>query len=166
MSFDHPSIDSCEKADDEIVQNFGQYSPPFNMSEPGGWDDKPEDMFVPSDYVQADFVETTNVYDLAAPDENLLMNGESIYDGAFKDPSNEEWNREERNRAKEKELQEREKLIFDREQALEITGVMPKNWPWFWPITYHDIEADIPTEFKAHTRRQYWLCLATWVGLF
>jgi len=129
MSFDHPSIDSCEKADDEIVQNFGQYSPPFNMSEPGGWDDKPEDMFVPSDYVQADFVETTNVYDLAAPDENLLMNGESIYDGAFKDPSNEEWNREERNRAKEKELQEREKLIFDREQALEITGVMPKNWP-------------------------------------
>jgi hypothetical protein len=46
-------------------------------------------------------------------------------------------------------------------------GLKPPNWPSrCYPIEYHDIDEEVPESRRTMVRRFYYLCIATWIGLF
>jgi hypothetical protein len=53
-----------------------------------------------------------------------------------------------------------------REQRNRQLGFREKNWPKFYPVTYHDIDDDIPARHQALLRRFYALVFFTWLCLF
>jgi hypothetical protein len=67
---------------------------------------------------------------------------------------------------REAELARREAQLDAREQRNRQLGFREKNWPKFYPMTYHDIDDDIPTRHQALLRRFYALVFFTWLCLF
>jgi len=146
--FDDASIRGLPQTDG-LNEQGGAYSPPrFGDKTPPNIYDETETQDKKISLDQSSAYESTNAYD----------------GGAFQVTS-DDVNREDKLRAKEQKLQERENLIKAREDALRKQGVMPYNWPWFRPILYHDINADIPQPFQEHTWRMHYVCLATWLTL-
>jgi len=146
--FDDPSIRGLPQTDGLNEQGV-TYSPP-------SFGDQPQ----------------PNIYDGAgtrdkkiSSDQPSAYDSSNPYDGGAFQVNSAESERQEELRAKEQKLQEREKLIKERENALRKQGVMPYNWPWFRPILYHDIKAEIPEQFQNHTWRLHYVCLATWATL-
>jgi len=146
--FDDPSIRDLTQTGG-LNEQGGSYSPP-------SFGDKPQ----PNIYDQP-VKQDINI----SSDQPIAHDRSNPYDGGAFQVTSAESNREEELRAKEQKLQERENLIKEREDALRKRGVMPYNWPWFRPILYHDINADIPEQFQGHTWRLHYVCLATWFTL-
>jgi len=147
--FDDPSIKGLPKTDG-LNEEGGGYSPPTfdgDRAQPNLYDDA-----VP-------------VADKNITSTNLPFDTKNPYDGGAFQIAGGDNNREEELRAKEQALQERENLIKERESALRKQGVMPYNWPWFRPILYHDIKADIPEKFQTHCWRLHYVCLGTWLTM-
>jgi len=147
--FDDPSIKGLPKTDG-LNEERGGYSPPT------------------FDGIRAQL----NIYDdpVSATDKNIKsanqpFNTENPYDGGAFQIAGSDKSKAHELREKEQALQEREKLIRERELALRKQGVMPYNWPWFRPILYHDIKADIPEKFQTHCRRLHYVCLGTWLTM-
>jgi len=108
------------------------------------YDDDSATPFEPADSAPVEVVETGNIY------EDIALDKED-------------------NIVEEQEYVETEKPI-QYEQHSEPSQVtqqsLPKNWPWFYPVLYHNIEKDIPQEFRVFTRNMFRLCLATWLTIF
>jgi len=143
--FDDSSIRGLPKTDG--LNEGGAYSPPSFEEQPR-----------PSAY---DEPVTKDI----STEQPSAYDSSNAYDGGAFQVTSADTAREEELRAKEQKLQERENLIAERESALRKQGVMPNNWPWFRPILYHDIKADIPEPFQSHTWRLHYVCLATWLTL-
>ncbi len=91
--------------------------------------------------------------------------------GASSDSSEAMRLREENLKRREELLAQKEKAIEDKERQVRVMaaegGGKPNNWPLAaYPILYHDIEAEIPTEFQALVRLFYLVCLGTHVSKF
>jgi len=141
MSYDHSNIESLEKPDENGNVNGGRPISPGNLRL--------------DDY---DGNERTSLYSSdIIPDKDIAIRDDSYYDKSSKNTSSFDTTREEKIDAKDDELLERENLIQD---------VKLNNWPWFYPVVYHNIAKEIPEEFQVHTRRLYHICLATWGTMF
>jgi secretory carrier-associated membrane protein len=69
---------------------------------------------------------------------------------------------------KENELKLREAELRNQQAKVNnalATGKM-KNFPWIWPVMYHNIEEEVPTEHKRACRALFWGWKATVATLF
>jgi hypothetical protein len=70
---------------------------------------------------------------------------------------------------RERQIAERERQLAAREKAISAGGANYKpadNWPCsYYPLTYHDIAAEIPEEQRMFCRQYYATVLGTWVVL-
>jgi len=144
--FDDPSIQGLQQTNG-LNEQSGAYSPFGDKPQPNTHDQP----------VKKDI--------MTSSDQPSTHDSSNPYDGGAFQVTSVDSNREEELRVKEQKLQERENLIIEREDALRKQGIMPYNWPWFHPILYHDIKADIPAQFQDHTWRLHFICLATWCTL-
>eukprot|EP00201_Polytomella_parva_P010008 CAMPEP_0175067068 /NCGR_PEP_ID=MMETSP0052_2-20121109/16878_1 /TAXON_ID=51329 ORGANISM="Polytomella parva, Strain SAG 63-3" /NCGR_SAMPLE_ID=MMETSP0052_2 /ASSEMBLY_ACC=CAM_ASM_000194 /LENGTH=385 /DNA_ID=CAMNT_0016333879 /DNA_START=115 /DNA_END=1272 /DNA_ORIENTATION=- len=65
--------------------------------------------------------------------------------------------------AKEADLNRREKELAAQRAELEGKGLLPKkkNWPFFFPMIYHNISAEVPEHRRRPVREGY----CAWMGL-
>ncbi|RKO90871.1 scamp family-domain-containing protein [Blyttiomyces helicus] len=62
---------------------------------------------------------------------------------------------------KEEELAAREAALKAEQEAIRRAGYNPPNWPPFYPLVYHDINAEIP---EGPTRDTQWKLYRLWLG--
>lgn len=58
---------------------------------------------------------------------------------------------------RERELEARERELQQRADHIQKHG--RNNWPFFYPLIYHDIAAEIPPDFQRVVTHLYWLWL-------
>ncbi|PWZ00169.1 scamp-domain-containing protein [Testicularia cyperi] len=85
--------------------------------------------------------------------------GSSMYKAADDVPSRSDANRMEELRRREEDIARRERELEARAAHIQKHG--RNNWPFFYPLIYHDIEAEIPPDNQLIVQHLYklWLLL-------
>ncbi|KAJ3286224.1 hypothetical protein HK104_009133 [Borealophlyctis nickersoniae] len=69
--------------------------------------------------------------------------------------------REDELRKREEELAAREAALARERESMRAAGLHPPNWPKFYPLFYHDIDAEVPEGYKPTVKKLYQLWLGT-----
>ncbi|KAJ3037941.1 hypothetical protein HDV00_001220 [Rhizophlyctis rosea] len=69
--------------------------------------------------------------------------------------------REEELRKREEELAAREAALQREQQEMRQHGFKPPNWPPFYPLVYHNIDDEVPEQYRPTAHKIFKLWLAT-----
>lgn len=95
----------------------------------------------------------------ALNDSSRIYGGDDDAASSYKAPSANDAARMEELRRREQELERRERDLENRAAHIQKHG--RNNWPFFYPLIYHDIDAEIPPDAQPIMNNLYrlWLLL-------